>query len=454
MTRRPLALTALLLVAALAGCASEDPETESADAAADPVSDRLSADIGAPVIAPTGLDNASLSVATPFVLPATSGPDSPLTAFEWRIPEGGILEYEPYPGVDFSVEEVVFEVVPIFPDGNGSLEEFAILAVAFEDGEAYVASSYIGVPIAGIQTGPLGNAEISYEPELQPFRFYVYAGSLEAGDRLGFILMGRSAEPGTFGLLVSPRAEPVDRDEDDDVPADAGELLQGRTPVTLEPSGVGAGFQVAYYFSNNINFLTSIYHTELSTPHVTVEDRLPLRTPEPLVTARDMTVSASYPGRGHSEAFGYYFMGDLLTPSCTSVVQYDLATDLHGTAVQHRSVDVEVPAASLPTTLVTGSPYMFAIGEGDGAATTTAIMDIKTACGYESFSFEQFDLGATFQELFGAPGMVGGAAFSGLLGDFPPVLSNVDGDLVIRDGARQHRMAGFGSLAHSPGMPA
>ena len=64
MTRRPLALTALLLVAALAGCASEDPETESADAPDDPVSNQLSADIGAAIVAPTSLDNASLSVAT------------------------------------------------------------------------------------------------------------------------------------------------------------------------------------------------------------------------------------------------------------------------------------------------------------------------------------------------------------------------------------------------------
>ncbi|MEK6974864.1 MAG: hypothetical protein AABY18_00815 [Candidatus Thermoplasmatota archaeon] len=445
MTRRPLALTVLLLAAALAGCTSEDPKTDSTEVADDPVSNQLSEDVGTPVVAPSSVDGASLSVNTPFVLPATTGPDAPLTAFEWRIPDGAILEYQPYEDFDYTVEEIVFEVVPIFPDGNGSLDEFAILAVNFEDGNAYISSAYLGIEASGSMTGPLGSSTLTSDPELEPLRLSLWADSLEEGDRIGFVLMGRSAEPGTFGLLISPWAEPPE--DDDDIADDAAELLQGRTPVTLEPIGTGVGFQVALYDSININFLTAIYHIEIRTEAATVEDRLGTPRLEPILTARDMTVSATFPGRGHSEAISYYFATDLLVPTCTSVVQYDIGTDLHGTAVQHRSVDLEIPAASLPTGLVTGSPILFAVGEGDGAATTSAEMQIATACGFEFLIFEQFDLGATLKDLTGTPAATGGAAYAGLVGNIPPMASNVDGDLVIRDGLHMQRLAGLGWLA-------
>lgn len=445
MTRNALLLTALFCLATMAGCVEDnDPNAVAPEVPDDPVSKEVGAET---LVKAFSAENTTLSPNTPFLMPANAGPDMPLTAFRWRIPEGVIQKVTPIPQIpDFNYDAIFLEMVPVIP-GNATIDEFAILAVNLQD-EAYITSRYVGVPQSGTMTSSLvDEQDLSYEPELDSLFFRVYADDLDAGDEIGFILAGRTDTATPFGMLVAPMTEEPDYDEG---PADTtAELLDGRIAVTLEATGTGAGLQVALYLNQNLVFATFVYNIEVMTPAIQVEDRQRAPT-EPLATVRDTTLRAEYPTRGHTEAYATYFAFGLLTPNCVAAGTYSIQMDLHGTVIDHGSLIAEVPNTGA-TGLLLGSPIAFATAEGAGAATTTFDIEVASSCGLELLIVNQFDLGATLQDLFGIPALVGGGAFAGLLGNLPPSHLWAEGDdLVLLHGKQMQRLPGLGYILDMP----
>ncbi len=448
MNRNALLLTALLALAAMAGCVEDtDPNAVAPEVPDDPVSQEVGAET---LVKAFSSENTTLSPNTPFLMPANAGPDTPLTAFRWRIPDGVIQTITPIPDFpDFNYDMIMLEMVPVIP-GNATLDEFAILAVNLED-EAYITSSYVGVPQTGTATFAfIDEQDISYDPELDSLFFRIYAEDLDAGDEVGFILAGRTDAPTPFGMLAAPLTDEPDYEEG---PADTtAELLDGRTAVTLEATGAGAGLQMALYLNENIVFATSIYNFEVTTPAMQVEDRQRAPT-EPVATARDSTLRAEYPTRGHSEAFAEYFALSLLTPNCVAVGTYDIQMDVHGTIIDHRGVISENPVTLGLESLVTGSPIAFVTGEGQGPSSTSFDVEVASSCSLELLLVEQFDIGATLQDLFGVPALVGGAAFDGIIGNIPPSYLWAEGsDLVLLHDKQLQRLPGLGYLLDEPSL--
>jgi hypothetical protein len=431
----PLAILGTLLLAALAGCADngakDSPTTDQAP------TDELEKQVGA---TPSNLTKgaAVLSLDTPFLLSAEAGPDAPVSAFLWKIPKGGIIEYQPIPDFpDFVIKELVFGMVPVFPDGNASLDEFSLLVFRLGS-DAELAAAYVGVPMQGVFSDVLTSSDLSSRPELGPTWLYLGAGSLEEGDTLAFVFAAKAEKAMPVGLLLSPQS----KDPDASPAADADELLGNRTAVSLPLAGSGAGFQYAAYLNFNLIFLTSIIHQEFMTDTITVEDRV--RGPaEPLATVRDATVSASYDGAGFSTSVAEEFVFSFLVP-CAAAGKFDIELDAHGTVVSERNLILETPAAS--AYLVTGLPLAFATGEGSGSSSSSLDFQLGSGCGLEIGVLEQMDLGATLGQLTGVPAATGGAAFSGLVGNIPPVMFARGGDLFIGNGRSMTQVAGMGHV--------
>lgn len=446
MTRKALLMTCLVALALVAGCVEEtDPNAAAPEAPTDPVSQEVGA---ATLVKAFSPQNTTLAKDTPFLMPASAGPDTPLTAFRWRIPEGAIQTITPIPDFpDFTYDLIILEMVPVTP-GNATIDEFSVLAVNLED-EAYLTSTYIGVPINQTFTYAYLDETVSeYTPELQSLYLRIYADDLDAGDELGLILAGKAAAAAPFGFLAVPLDYEPDYDED---PAETtADLLDGRTAVTLEPVGSGAGLQLALYLNLNLVFATAIYHIEATTPSIQVIDATRAPT-EPVATARQSVIGAEYPLAGHTEAWAYYWAFPLLTPNCVSVGTYDIQMDIHGTVIDHRNVIAENPVTQGFESLVTGSPLAFVTGEGAGSSTTSFDIDVASSCGLELLLVEQFDLGATLQDLFGVPALTGGAAFSGIAGNLPPAKMWAEGDdLVLLMGHQMHRLPGLGHVLDDP----
>jgi hypothetical protein len=434
-------LASVLFAAVLAGCSGGTPPAQPQETGpADP----LGSQVGAEVIQPSA--NATLGGDTPFLLSATAGPAGDLTAFRWTVPEGAILEWRPFQqDPSFVVEMLAFEMVPVLGEGV-ALEEFAILVYSLADGEAVLASSHVGTPMAGRQGVPPTVSEFSVTPALEPGFLQVSAGSLQAGDDLAFVLVGRSAAPGPFGLLLSPLStmpEPADSP-----PGTADDLLRNRTAVSLAAAGTGAGFQAASYLNVNVFFGPFLTHYEVASAAVQVEDALP-RPAEPVVGARRAVISSSFDGPGFSQAT-ILTLQLSLAPACPAAGTYEAAASLHGTEAGHRGVIA--PAILLG--VVVGLPIMVAVGEGEGPSSASLSMTQANACMFDITFFDALDLGATLAQLVGVPALVGGSSAAGLLGDIPPsFLVEARGDLVLFDGRAVRTLPGLAAGVPMPGDP-
>ncbi len=434
-------MSATLLTATLAGCADDKDATTQSQNDPAPTTDSLEQELGA---VPSSLLSQAgvLDVNTPFLLSAKAGPDSPISAFLWTIPDGAIIKSTPYQGFnDYEVNGVVFGMVPIFPEANVTLEDFGLLI--FRIGrDADLAYGDVGTAITGTQSDLLTSGPISLQGTLGARWITVDAGSLKAGDKLAFVFAAKSAKAGSVGLLFSPQAvEPKDNQE----PATtASQLVGGRTVASLPMSGSGVGFQYASYVNFNLMFLTFIMHQELMTDSIQVDDRT--RTPtEPAATVRDATISANFASGGFSIGSAVQFIYGLLTP-CQANGKFDINIDLHGTTVEHRNLIIGTPVY-LPTTLLTGWGFAFAIGEGSGSASTSLDFQVASTCGLEIEVVEQLSLGATLENLTGTASATGGSAFTGLIGNIPPSMMHAqDGDLFIVHGTRTTRLAGLGHV--------
>ncbi|MEA3166588.1 MAG: hypothetical protein QOJ26_1460 [Thermoplasmata archaeon] len=416
---RPFLLMLLLVAALFAGCASTDAP---APVVVDPVAQVLGSDHLAAA-------NATVDLATPFLLSAQAGPDAPLTAFIWTVPEGAVIEYEPFPG--FSFEMIVLDVVPVGIDGL-ALDEYAILAYSLGRTATAVGGA-LATPTSGFSGDLLGTTpeETAAEP-LAPQLFFMAGEGLEEGDQIAFVVAARSAEARPFGLLMAV----VDEDTEDPS-EDAAELLDGRLAVPLEANGRGAGFQYAMYLQLNLFFppgFNEVYVVQ--TKAIQVTDDLP-NLAEPVASARDRTVEATFPSAGHTEAIVVALASPTLVVACPQAGTFSIESDLHGTTTTFQNL----LAGSGPAVLATGLPIYVGTGAGPGPSTTSLRLTEVSACGVDLIEVAQLDLGATLDELTGVPGQSYGFAFEGLTGNLPPALAD-HGDLVLSAGGAPMRLHG------------
>ncbi|MHB1260893.1 MAG: hypothetical protein ACYC2H_04175 [Thermoplasmatota archaeon] len=404
----PLAVSCLLLALLVAGCATPEP---AAPVAVDPVAELLGVENLAPANATTGLD-------TPILLSAQAGPDAPLTAFVWTVPEGAIREYEPIPGFDYTVEEVTLDLVPVSDDLE--LDEYAILVYSLGR-TANSMGGIVATPTSGYAGDLLGRTPVETPTQrLESQLLHLSADGLDEGDQVAFVIAARSDEARPFGLLVA-----VADEETEDPSEDAADLLDERLAIPLEASGHGSGFQFALYLQFNLVFPPTASTFELRTPAIQVTDGLP-DLAEPAVVARDRVVEAQFPTGGHTEAVVFALAAPLLTGACPEAGTFAIESDLHGTTTSLHNLLL----GSGPTILATGLPIYIGTASGPGQATTRLEIRKVAACGIDLMEVFQMDLGATLEELTGVPAKDNTFVFEGLAGDIPPAWA-AGGDLVL-----------------------
>lgn len=423
MSRLPPLLVLLLL---LAGCSSPPPSPAEAPAAPalDPALQQALAGS-----VQNATDATALTAETPLLLQVSSGPDAPLAAYRWPLPEGSVVDLD-----GSSADVLRFAVAPVGAEGV-DLQEHALLAFGLGR-TVRLLGGVAATPLSGSMGTLLGQAPFE-EPAapLEPRILTLAPHDLQEGEGIGFVFAGRSATPRSFGLLVAPV---LDGGAEAEPPADATELLRGRQAVALAPSGLGSGLQVADYVQAKA-FLPTMHDLafEVRTPAVSVEDAVPAGG-EPAATAQDRTVSAAFGGRGFSQAMAIAVQSGVVAGGCPWAGTYEVAADLHGTAATHRNV----LAGAGPGILPFGLPWMTAAGAGDGGASMRLHLRHAAACTHTVTLFSQLDLGATPGDLFGAE-LAGEAwAFEAALGDLPPVLAADDGDLVLGGPAAPLRLLG------------
>lgn len=366
---------------------------------------------------------ANLTVETPFFLNASSGPDGPIASYKWRIPEGAIRLRPLVQGG--SAAEIRFEIVPIFSNET-SIEEFAVLVVSANE-QARVIWRYVDGPQAGISRLNLTQESmVELHPTFEAGFGSPSAQGLSVGDELVFIVAAKSPRPAPFGLLLSPVADRPGQPEEG--ATDSATLLDGREPVELPRFAQGSGLQVALYTLDNV-FLPGnpglIIHEETRSESMVVDDKRRQDT-EPVATMRQTSITATFPAKGFSESFVFYFVGGL-TP-CPLLGTFDINATMHGTPAGYHNVFV----TGVPVD-VTGWASLQASAEGEGPAITSFTLDIDHACGFEFGLMRQFDLGATLETLTGARALPQSTTMPGLLGEFPPGLVTSHQAKLIRE---------------------
>lgn len=421
MLRPAVAFAAALL---LAGCSGPSPKTAEVRPAALPGLEGLA----------VPADNATVTTDTALLLQVASGPDAPLTAYRWPVPAGSFV-----PLHGSGRDALRFAVVPVGADGL-DLQEYALVAVGLGRAVGFLGGD-LAVPVSGSAGTMLSQAPVD-EPAtpLAGMVLTFEPGDLQEGDGIGVAFAARSAAPHAFGLLVAPVLDGGDPDP----PHDATALLRGRQALALEPSGRGAGFQLAHYLQAKV-FLPTVANMalELRTAAVQVEDAVQ-GPAEPFATAQDRTLSARFPGRGASYATAFAVQSAVVAGGCPWAGTYEVSTDLHGTTLDSRSI----LAGAGPTLLPFGLPFVVALGAGDGDAATSLHLRHAAACTDAATLLFQLDLGATPGDLFGAEMEGMAAGYPGLAGNVPPSALAVDGGDLVIEGPATWRLVGA-----APGVP-
>lgn len=406
MPSRGLAFTAVAAFL-LAGCSAQpDGVPTEADAVALPPS-ALEAELLPPqgTNATGGVAGDGVLAPDTFLLAGVGSPEGSLTGFRWIVPEGALVPYESFDDWSF----LYLEVLPILPSDQAVvIEEWDLLV--FEVGrEASLVTAVLNPTLKYTGRPEILLGSGTQSPSFMPFYLsFLSAGQgIEEGDELGFVLAAKSQGPAEVGLLVRVADS---RPTFDSLPEDADDF---RGIVNLPPSGTGQGVQTALYYDYNSLF---VFGGVMQSAAAIAEERLPVEL-HTGVSARDMTISASYPDAGWTYAEGQYWGSDMQGIWDADADLHGLVLDVGGVAAYHSHAS----PATLVELIAFGLPIYMAVQEGAGASSSAFTVLVTNVDEFEFLRFTQIDLGADLRTLLGAPGASYTADFAGLVGDpIPP----------------------------------
>ncbi len=413
---RTIVLTLMLAAVAFAGCA----ETTDDPAETEPVQEAAS-DLGNTVNA-TVQDGSFVSAedADAFIMSGKTGPDTPLTSFHWRVPQGSMVPHEYFS--DWSVLPLEF-----FPSTDATMSEWGLMVFQTDGNDAQMVGMYAAVTTHTVSKLAVLPTETTQTPVQSGFFLTLSDFEVAEGDRLTFVVFGTSDTEDS--LDFSFRVMDADPDFDAEPPTKPSDVLQGEV-VELLPYGSGSGVDLALYIDFNVLGIIGI---EAWTDDVTVTDRLPADA-RPVANVRDVTISGAQDSdSGYTQSVGLFFAGD-------AVGLWSVDVDARGLQYGANSVIAEssAPYASLATFLVFGMPLFAAEADGNGGSQIDFNLQFARPPSSSLLGdvtlFQQIDLGASLEELTGVRGNTAAFGFTGLAGNVPPSQVDMRGDDLIIEG--------------------
>lgn len=340
-----------------------------------------------------------------FAVDAESGPDAPLTAFQWTVPEGAVLDIEFF---DEQHDTVVLEVVPHLPD-DASLTEWAMLAFHEGDDGQELRSALASVTVEQRSSIAVLEEEDTQEAELESSYLFLGVDEVDAGDTVTFVTTARTEQPADLGVAFRPL--PVIPASLTDPAEDPGELRaqEATSPIELTARANATGFQPAFYFEGNVN---GAFGFEAWTEHVDVERGAPADT-RPMASVRDLTLSATF------ESASGWGLGSAYHFGSSGAETWSTSADVHGTTLEQNRHIVQAGAVpgGFATNLLTGFPVYFVIGDGEGGTDVQVDIEGAHVNEQEFLGVFQVDIGASLTELTGEAGATEAETFDGLADD-------------------------------------
>lgn len=365
--QKPFAIAACLIALAFAGC-TESSETQEGEDPVVPFGGKY----------PTSGPHESVLLEMPFSQNGT------VASFQYVLPDIALQDgtFGQEVTLRINYPETVTEAVVMVLQKNSYME---ILSAGF--------AADVSITNRGLLSSD------------DPLAFQVYLPETQPGDELYLVAGVRATEDAWLALTFN------------DTPIQSIDGLV--SPIVLPPLHIAQGVQVGLYADVSISAIVSL---EMTTPWVTVVDRIPVDT-RPAITARDASIRSSG-GPGFSTIFGAY-----IGYESHGTMEYQ--HDLHGNQGAGSGFifqDWANPQVLSVEVLAFGLPIFAATGEGN--ETTQSQMDIlvTNVDVLELLIFEHLWFGATMEELFGLGVQQTSADAFGLVQNAPYVK---DGHLVL-----------------------
>lgn len=350
-----------------------------------------------------------------------------LGGFRWTVPEGSVQESKDYEGMSGVSLEMAFVV----PDG-ATMEEYSVSWFVIEDETPTLAALQLGMPMEyTIKTTPLASSPNKAELPLAP-TFLVFDERMVAdGTELGIVISAKGDSP-AFG--VAWRVLPFFAAYSDAEPAkDSTTFLEAANThgagLSLQPRGLGTGFQTSVYLDFNIQAMVGI---ELVAGPVEVTDALPTSAARPTATVRDVQIRSSFDNPNPESGGWGFLLGAHLTAA--GAAMWDVQGETHGTAV-----DASGTAASL-----VGYPLFGAVGQEEPSSDVTFSLTIAGADYIEILEFFSVDYGTAISSLLAGNAAREGFGIAELGAQAPTVVGR---DLVLgQPGETRIHLLGAGDL--------
>ena len=355
----------------------------------------------------------SVHDSAPWYLAAVDIPEgqTALAGFRWVVPEGSVHEHKEYE----SFSGVSLEMAFLVPEG-ATIDEYTVSWFVIKDNTPELIMIQLGMPLEyTLKTTPLMSGSDEFELQLAP-TFMVFSDRLvEDGTELGIVISAKGHAP-AFG--VAWRVLDFFAGYTDKEPAESSdEFLAGArnhgAGLSLQPKGIGAGFQLALYLDLNLQAMVGL---ELKAGPIEVTDDLPTDILRPMATVRDVTIHSSFenphPGAG---GWGFAF-GAHLTALGTGT--WSAMGDTHGTKVSHNGLEASLYSYSL----------FGAVGKEEPSSDLTYQLTIAGADYLEILEFMSVDYGTAISHLLGSDPATEGFGIGALAAEAPTVLG---ADLVL-----------------------
>lgn len=371
MEKQAVLATALVLVA-LAGCIAPQGAEE----------------------VPEELTAAGLAAGGWYGVPARAGPDAPLTAAWFTVPEGAVHPWAHNEDFDSDYDVVAVEAAFVF-DRAVTPDAVAVLGFRHEDG--MLAPSLVSIATPGMleYSGGLlmdGSSD-AWAPELAPaFYHLAFDDDVDAGERIGLVVGVRAAEDAVGEFLFRVRGAGESDFADDEEPEDDALAFAkaGAAAMPLAVSGTGAGIFAAerLEFSGGLLLPMDVVY---QTGDVTVEGG---RSPAdgPVTTGRHSILRAADPA---PEGWG---LGSVVYATDNGLGSWSGLVEMRE-IVAERANDV----AAVPPGLFTAFEVASAVAEGSGPARTELVVDVDGTPNSETLMLLQLGIGATVESLLGEP---------------------------------------------------